>query len=348
MDEGNASAEKNFDHAILLSTESSSNSVTDYVKAVSKIIGSSQIHSVYNFGKHIKVYVKDKKCISEVINAGVMIKSCHTKAEFAVHPFSKVILSDVDPVIPDACIESILKSYGKLESSLIHQKFAVEEYCNVENGVRFAYMKLFEGKTVPNELSLKYQDICYKVHVKVESNSELNKHKVSSSNEMCTDKHKVSPGNEMCTNKHKVSSVSEMCTVKNYVSRKKRFKRKINETTAHKQKASSENNAVLPSECSQQNNMCYNNIFFPKQSIMNLEDNIRVVSTQSSHHAIHNNCELMNHESILTQIEAIENELALTLDIPKLTPEVLPVTFNGDYGKLTSIYDASTLYYIAR
>lgn len=157
------------EHAVLIPSLASVKNVMAYVEAVAVVIGSCHIHSVYEDGDNIKIYLNDKRFVDILVNNGVSILGRQMNVDYAVPRADKVILSNVDPIVPDAVLMKLLSYYGMPVSAIIHEKIATNsEYSHIECGKRKVYMKIFADKKIPNKINFTFQDVCYRIDVIVE------------------------------------------------------------------------------------------------------------------------------------------------------------------------------------
>lgn len=157
------------EHAVLIPALPTVKNVMAYVEAVAVVIGSCHIHSVYEDGEHIKIYLNDKRFVDILVNNGVSILGRQMNVDYAVPRADKVILSNVDPIVPDAVLMKLLSYYGLPVSAIIHDKIATNsEYSHIECGKRKVYMKIFPEKKIPNKINFTFQDVCYRIDVLVE------------------------------------------------------------------------------------------------------------------------------------------------------------------------------------
>lgn len=157
------------EHAVLIPALPAVKNVMAYVEAVAVVIGSCHIHSVYEDGEHIKIYLNDKRFVDILVNNGVSILGRQMNVDYAVPRADKVILSNVDPIVPDAVLMKLLSYYGQPVSAIIHEKIATNsEYSHIECGKRKVYMKIFADKKIPNKINFTFQDVCYRIDVLVE------------------------------------------------------------------------------------------------------------------------------------------------------------------------------------
>lgn len=158
------------EHAILIPALSSVNSLMPYVEAVAVVIGSCHIHSVYEDREHVKIYLKDKRFVDILVNNGISILGRQINVDYAVPRADKIILSNVDPVVPDSILMKLLCYYGNPVSSIIHEKIATSsEYCHIECGKRKVYMNIFSDKKIPTKINFTYQDMFFRIDVTVAS-----------------------------------------------------------------------------------------------------------------------------------------------------------------------------------
>ncbi|KAG8193443.1 hypothetical protein JTE90_005090 [Oedothorax gibbosus] len=163
------SVEITAEHAVLIPSLSSVKNVMAYVEAVAVVIGSCHIHSVYEDGDNIKIYLNDKRFVDILVNNGVSILGRQMNVDYAVPRADKVILSNVDPIVPDAVLMKLLSYYGMPVSAIIHEKIATNsEYSHIECGKRKVYMKIFADKKIPNKINFTFQDVCYRIDVIVD------------------------------------------------------------------------------------------------------------------------------------------------------------------------------------
>ncbi|GBN57712.1 hypothetical protein AVEN_83640-1 [Araneus ventricosus] len=157
------------EHAVLIPALSTVKSLMPYVEAVAVVIGSCHIHSVYEDSDHIKIYLKDKRFVDILVNNGVSILGRQINVDYAVPRADKIILSNVDPVVPDSILMKLLCYYGNPVSAIIHEKIATNsEYSHIECGKRKVYMNIFSDKKIPNKINFTYQDMFFRIDVMVE------------------------------------------------------------------------------------------------------------------------------------------------------------------------------------
>ncbi|GFS90264.1 uncharacterized protein NPIL_393671 [Nephila pilipes] len=172
MDEQVAESCKNeitIEHAVLIPAISSIKSLMPYVEAVAVVIGSCHIHSVYEDNDHIKIYLKDTRFVDILVNNGVCILGRQINVDYAAPRADKVILSNVDPIIPDSILMKLLCFYGSPESAIIHEKITTNsEYSHIVCGKRKIYMKIFPEKKIPTKINFTYQNMYFRIDVLVE------------------------------------------------------------------------------------------------------------------------------------------------------------------------------------
>ncbi|KAF8794497.1 hypothetical protein HNY73_002472 [Argiope bruennichi] len=157
------------EHAVLIPTLATVKSLMPYVEAVAVVIGSCHIHSVYEDQDHIKIYLKDKRFVDILVNNGVTILGRQINVDYAVPRADKIILSNVDPIVPDSILMKLLCYYGNPVSAIIHEKIATNsEYSHIECGKRKVYMKIFPEKKIPTKINFTYQNMIFRIDVLVE------------------------------------------------------------------------------------------------------------------------------------------------------------------------------------
>ncbi|CAL1295833.1 unnamed protein product [Larinioides sclopetarius] len=157
------------EHAVLIPALSSAKSLLPYVEAVAVVIGSCHIHSVYEDHDHIKIYLKDKRFVDILVNNGVSVLGRQINVDYAVPRADKIILSNVDPIVPDSILMKLLCYYGNPVSAIIHEKIATNsEYSHIECGKRKVYMNIFADKKIPTKINFSYQDMFFRIDVMVE------------------------------------------------------------------------------------------------------------------------------------------------------------------------------------
>ncbi|GIY65451.1 uncharacterized protein CDAR_3981 [Caerostris darwini] len=163
------------EHAVLIPILPNVKSPMPYVEAVAIVIGSMHIHSVLESDDFMKVYLTDTRYVDILVNQGISILGTQINVDYAVPRADKVILSNVDPIIPDETLLKVLGYYGTLETGIIHEKIALSsEYSHIECGRRRLYLTVFPNKKLPTNITISYHNMHFRIDVLVEPLSERN------------------------------------------------------------------------------------------------------------------------------------------------------------------------------
>ncbi|CAL1295835.1 unnamed protein product [Larinioides sclopetarius] len=155
------------DHAIIL-PDVGDCSYSRYLEVINSVIGSKHIHSIFESHGQIKIYFKDKKYVTEILESGVFLNKDYSQVSLQDFVLLKINLSRVDPAIPDNCIEDALKTYGHLESPIVHTKVSKSsDFDHIDCGVREVKLKVHDALRFPTKLNLFHNGIFYEVDAKV-------------------------------------------------------------------------------------------------------------------------------------------------------------------------------------
>ncbi|KAG8193445.1 hypothetical protein JTE90_005092 [Oedothorax gibbosus] len=160
-------------HAVLF-PQLPASSPLDYLQEVGAIIGSGQIHSFYISEGFIKIYLKERIHVEQVSESGIVVLGQRLQANNLETELVKLTLSRVDPILPDNCLEDVLKSYGTIASPITHHKtFEEASLAHVDFGVRCVNLNVFNGVNIPDTIQVQYKDISHAVDVKFEKDNGL-------------------------------------------------------------------------------------------------------------------------------------------------------------------------------
>ncbi|GFS90250.1 uncharacterized protein NPIL_393621 [Nephila pilipes] len=155
-------------HHFIILPDTDEHSCLRYLKRISAIIGSNHIHSVFKNNGHIKIYFSDKKYVRKVMDSGVTLISDKPKVCRTDSTILKIIMSKVDPIIPDSVIANVLKLYGSLESSIVHIKVSENvQFAHIYSGTREVKIKVFDGILFPKTIQVFYNDVSYEIDINV-------------------------------------------------------------------------------------------------------------------------------------------------------------------------------------
>ncbi|GBN87248.1 hypothetical protein AVEN_102393-1, partial [Araneus ventricosus] len=155
------------DHAIILPGIDDC-SYSRYLEVINSVIGSKHIHSIFESNGQIKIYFKDKKYVTEILESGILLNKNYSRVSPLDFVLLKIYLSRVDPAIPDNSIEDVLKTYGHLESPIVHTKVSEKsDFDHIDCGIREVKLKVYDGIRFPTKLNLFYKGIFYEVDAKV-------------------------------------------------------------------------------------------------------------------------------------------------------------------------------------
>ncbi|GFU00169.1 uncharacterized protein TNCV_801511 [Trichonephila clavipes] len=155
------------DHCIIL-PDCDEHSYLRYLKKISAFIGSNHIHSVFKNNGLLKFYFSDEKFVNKIIDSGILLNCDQLQICRTGSTMLKVILSEVDPIIPDNIVIDVLKTYGYLESPIEHIKVSENvQFDHIYSGTREVKMKVFNGLMLPQTLQLTYNNISYQVGIKI-------------------------------------------------------------------------------------------------------------------------------------------------------------------------------------
>lgn len=144
--------------------------IIEYVKAISALIGASHVLAVFEEDDAIKVFFDDRRYVDTLIKKGIHVLGHHVRADYVVPPGIKVILSNVDPVIPNFDVMKHLSVYGSVVSPVVRPSICDDvEFCHIGYGVRYVYMVL-EG-VLPSRLELKQGDQLSYIKIEIEDNT---------------------------------------------------------------------------------------------------------------------------------------------------------------------------------
>ncbi|GFY51779.1 uncharacterized protein TNIN_16761 [Trichonephila inaurata madagascariensis] len=155
------------DHCIIL-PDCDEHSYLRYLKKISAFIGSNHIHSVFKNNGLLKFYFSEEKFVNKIIDSGILLNCDQLQICRTGSTMLKVILSEVDPIIPDNIITDVLKTYGSLESPIEHIKVSKNvQFDHIYSGTREVKMKVFNGLLLPQTLQLTYNNISYQIGIKI-------------------------------------------------------------------------------------------------------------------------------------------------------------------------------------
>ncbi|GFS34093.1 uncharacterized protein TNIN_456581 [Trichonephila inaurata madagascariensis] len=155
------------DHCIIL-PDCDEHSYLRYLKKISAFIGSNHIHSVFKNNGLLKFYFSEEKFVNKIIDSGILLNCDQLQICRTGSTMLKVILSEVDPIIPDNIITDVLKTYGSLESPIEHIKVSENvQFDHIYSGTREVKMKVFNGLLLPQTLQLTYNNISYQIGIKI-------------------------------------------------------------------------------------------------------------------------------------------------------------------------------------
>lgn len=170
-----ANSQLSADYAVIF-PELPDSSPLDYLREISSIIGSSQIHSFYSTNGIIKIYLKERIHVEKISESVIVVLGHHLQANDVESSILKLTLSGIDPVVPDSYLEDLLKTYGTISSPITHHKlFEDASFSHIDSGVRYVELKVFKGVIIPTTIQVQYRDILCAVDVKVEKESLLKK-----------------------------------------------------------------------------------------------------------------------------------------------------------------------------
>ncbi|GFQ88316.1 uncharacterized protein TNCT_472451 [Trichonephila clavata] len=154
------------DHCIIL-PDSDEHSYLRYLKKISAFIGSNHVHSVFKNNGQLKFYFSDEKYVKKIMDSGILLNCDQPQICRTGSTVLKVILSKVDPIIPDDIIVDVLKTYGSLESLIGHIKVSENvQFDHIYSGTREVKMKVFNGLVLPQTLQVIYNNISYQIDIK--------------------------------------------------------------------------------------------------------------------------------------------------------------------------------------
>lgn len=146
--------------------------VLEYIKAISSLVGATHVLAVFEESDNLKVFFDDKRYVDALIRSGIHVLGHHVRIDYVVPPGSKVILTNVDPVITNYDVMRLLSTYGAVVSPIIRPPISDDtELCHIGYGVRYVYMGLNGG--IPNKIDFKYGDQTYTVKVRIEERAGM-------------------------------------------------------------------------------------------------------------------------------------------------------------------------------
>lgn len=155
------------DNALRFAIVTKPTPVIEYLKTIASLIGASHILGVFEDDNFIKVYFDDKKFVDTLIRSGIHVMGHHIKVDYVVPPGSKVILSNIDPVVSNYDLIRLMSMFGSVVSPVFRSPISDDiELCHIDHGVRYLYMNI--NIPVPETLEFKYGDQICKINVKME------------------------------------------------------------------------------------------------------------------------------------------------------------------------------------
>ena len=94
-------------------------SAFEYSKAVAEVVTNQAIKYVGRRSGKVIVYLKDVSFVTNVTNQGINVGETHYNVTPVIAPIRKVVISNVNPEIPDQVIISHIKEYGEIAKPLI-------------------------------------------------------------------------------------------------------------------------------------------------------------------------------------------------------------------------------------
>ncbi|XP_071039872.1 fap1 adhesin-like [Parasteatoda tepidariorum] len=167
------------DHAVVYPFVKNISNV-EYLKVIGSVIGASNIHSIYRNDNFVKVYLKSKDLVSEVIKSGIKVQGFKPLVSLN-RTCCSVVLSRVDPTIPSDFIENLLQYYGTLKSPLKRLKLTNNgDFSHVISSDIRVTMEIFPGILLPPCLKFTHDGISYQIKTIVRDlsfQSDLKKYK---------------------------------------------------------------------------------------------------------------------------------------------------------------------------
>lgn len=146
--------------------------VLEYIKTISSLVGACHVLAVFEEHDSLKVFFDDKRFVDILIKSGIHILGRHIRVDYVVPPGTKIILSDVDPVISNFDLLRLLSVYGTVVSPIIRPPLCDDaEFCHIGYGVRYVYMAL--NGTIPSKVEFRYGEQLCLLRIKTCENASL-------------------------------------------------------------------------------------------------------------------------------------------------------------------------------
>lgn len=156
------------DQAIVL-TSLTGISIKDYIVNLGSIIGPKNIIFASKIShSRVCVYLSSKECVDNfmVHHGGITIGDVYLSARRLITPATRIVLSNVSPIIPHEVIESTLRSSNlRVVSpvSFVGVGLGLPEYNHVFSFRRQVYIVLNENKDLPSSLVVTHEDESYRI-----------------------------------------------------------------------------------------------------------------------------------------------------------------------------------------
>lgn len=89
-----------------------------YSKAVAEVVGNKTVTHVGRKSGKVILYLKDTSFVTQVITSGIGVAGQHVKVTPLTLQSKRVVISNVNPDIPNQLIRSYLKRYGEISTSV--------------------------------------------------------------------------------------------------------------------------------------------------------------------------------------------------------------------------------------
>ena len=89
-----------------------------YSKAVAEVVGNKTVTHVGRKSGKVILYLKDTTFVTQVINSGIGVAGQHVNVTPLTSQSKRVVISNVNPDIPNQLLRSYLKRYGEISTSV--------------------------------------------------------------------------------------------------------------------------------------------------------------------------------------------------------------------------------------
>lgn len=163
------------DQAILF-TSIDGITIKDYIVGLGSLIGPQNLRYASRISNNrVCCYLSSKDCVDKFMteHAGISVGDIFIAARRLITPASRIVLSNLPPIIPDEIIESALKSVGlKVVSPIsdIGVGIGMPQYNHVGSFRRQVYIVPDENQVLPPSLIINFEGDGYRMYL---SNDEL-------------------------------------------------------------------------------------------------------------------------------------------------------------------------------